>query len=141
MTNPIQLIANDLEDLCVVSSLCQDAIIPASDMTFLRDERSFALVLNRFCWEKQTESPPHYRTHSGLRFDHVTSVSTKGLSGVSPEKILSLLSISYADPFVVLSFSGDAAVKLEVEPLAAALRDLGNPWPTQWRPEHRPPAG
>ena len=137
---PLQLMARDTEDLSVLSSLCQDALCPATDMAYLRDEACFILALNRFCWEQKREAPPYTRTHAGLRFDNVTDVKSKGMPAAKGDKILCLLSIAYAEQTVVLSFSGDAAIRLTVDSLQAALSDLGDPWPTQWQPKHNPDA-
>ena len=137
-TKPVQLVARDLDDLSVVSSLCQDALCPASDMAYLRDESTFVLALNRFCWEHEAERPPFFRTHAGLRFDAVRAVASKHLPKSKSDKILCLLSISYADDTVVLSFAEGITVRLSVDSLQAGLADLGAPWPTQWRPDHGP---
>ncbi len=33
-------------------------------------------------------------------------------------------------------FSGNTAVKLEVNAVEVFVQDLGEPWPTMWRPHH-----
>jgi len=48
---PLRLMARDKEDLQVLSALIQDAIFPATEMTWDRKARRFALLLNRFRWE------------------------------------------------------------------------------------------
>jgi hypothetical protein len=52
------------------------------------------------------------------------------LSGLKPEDVLNLLAVSFEerDPpagAVILTFSGGAAVRLEVECLEGELRDIG----------------
>ena len=42
------LLAHDAQDLSVVSSLLQDAIVPFFDMVYLEKEATFALAVNRF---------------------------------------------------------------------------------------------
>ena len=39
-------------------------------------------------------------------------------------------------PAVVLTFSGEAAIRLETSGLLCHLEDLGESWPTSWQPEH-----
>ena len=48
---PLKLIALDEEDLAVVSSLLQDAVLRVADMTYVPAQKRFAAVLNRFDWE------------------------------------------------------------------------------------------
>ena len=100
----LKLRAHDAEDLAVVSSLLQDAIVPAKEMTFLAAERRFVMVANRFMWERQPDSPlsppnvpgaeakargedvsfneianaPLYeRVHCGVTFDKVKAVKAR----------------------------------------------------------------
>lgn len=144
---PLKLRAFDLQDLSVLSSLVQDALVPPMDMTYLRDEQRFVLALNRFRWEVADDGPPYSRTHSGLRFDNVASVSRKGIDRDAKDQMLDLLAIAF-DPgteertsgagTVVLQFAGDIAVRLAVTDLAVGLKDMGEPWPTQWKPGHEP---
>lgn len=135
---PLKLRAFDLEDLSVLSSMVQDALAPAGDMIYLADEQRFLIALNRFRWEVAGDFPPYSRTHSGLRFDFVTKVERRNMPKDGRDRMLSLLSIAYHDDTVMLTFSGGAALRLTVGKLAVGLEDLGEPWPTQWRPEHRP---
>jgi len=48
----LKLIALDEEDLAVVSSLLQDAVVRVADMTYLPAHKRFAAIVNRFVWEK-----------------------------------------------------------------------------------------
>jgi hypothetical protein len=47
-----------------------------------------------------------------------------------------LLTIRPEDGLVNLEFSGGAAIRLEVARILCHARDLGDPWPTPWRPCH-----
>lgn len=139
----LKLMARDLADLSVVSSMVQDAIAPPVDMVYLAEEGVFALALNRFKWETAGDAPPYERTHAGLRIDHVQAVRRKNLDPVADkERLLDLLAVAYADgeaggPGAVhLQFADDRAIRLEVGALSVALADLGEPWPTQWKPGH-----
>ncbi len=48
---PLNLGAQDADDLGVISALVQDAVFPITEMSFRRGKRQFALLLNRFRWE------------------------------------------------------------------------------------------
>jgi len=140
----LRLRAQDLEDLTVIGTMVQDALAPAGDMRLLKDTRQFVIVLNRFQWEKAGETGPYSRTLCGLRFDGVQRVQFRGIDWHDPDKVMSFLAIAYSEEpdqafeSVVIHFAGGAAVRILVDSLQCALDDLGEPWPTQWKPEHEP---
>jgi hypothetical protein len=37
---------------------------------------------------------------------------------------------------ILLEFAGDGAIRLEVARIECRAKDLGEPWPTRWRPRH-----
>ena len=130
------LLCCDVKDLEVISSMVQDAIIPICDMIYLRNEQTFILVLNRFCWESLGKNNGGERIHSGLRFSKVNRVQYKNIDKSDIKKFLSILSIIYDEGGVTIRFSGGGAVHLEVEKLNCILKDLNESWPTLWRPIH-----
>ncbi len=131
---PLRLRAEDLGDLTVIAAAVQDALVPAGDIAWLRDEGSFVMALNRFRWE--AEDKQHERVHAGLRFDRVRQVQYRGIDHGDRGSFLELLTIACDEGRVVLHFAGGAAIRLEVEELVCALADLDEPWPTAWKPEH-----
>jgi hypothetical protein len=71
----------------------------------------------------------------------VLKASHKGIDQAHPEATLSLLGMVFTPTdspagVVELVFSGDAAVRLEVECLEGQLRDLGPRWQTSRQPGH-----
>jgi hypothetical protein len=140
--NPLKLIALDEEDLAVVSSLLQDAVIRVADMTYMPGQKRFAAVLNRFDWEKAVKDDKEYRRRrTALRFDRVFGAKMKNVRPGMGDRVLSLLAVSFEPGeapggCVTLTFSGDASIRLEVECIEAELRDLGPEWRTRMKPEH-----
>lgn len=139
----LKLIALDEEDLAVVSSLLQDAVMRVADMTYVPAQKRFAAVLNRFDWEKAvSEGGKDYRRRrSALRFDRVFGAQLKNIKPKAGDRILSLLAVRFeaADPpegHVTLTFSGGASIQLHVECIEAELKDLGPAWRTRSKPEH-----
>jgi hypothetical protein len=63
-------------------------------------------------------------------------VRCKGLDQKDRGKVLELLTIDAQDGAVTMVFAGDAKLRLEGKAIACLMRDLGEPWPTQWRPRH-----
>ena len=140
----LKLRAADLEDLAVVSAILQDALVTVGEMAYLPDEKRFVLVANRFRWEPPVgEARKNFeRTLSGLCVDDVTRVQRRGFHPREEERILSLLAIRAAGGTVekpealILDFAGGTSIRLEVGRVLCHLDDLGEPWPTRWRPKH-----
>ena len=148
MNQPLELSAVDQEDLQVIAALLQDALVPVGDMTFLADEGRFVMVVSRFRWENCKDSPEaaidpglvdcsaYERVHCGLAFGGVERVRQRGIDLKDAGRILELLHLEAEDKAVNLIFAGDAAIRLEGETIACRLSDLGEAWPTPWRPNH-----
>lgn len=145
MTARLVLGAADQEDLEVISAQVQDAIVAVGHMTYERERNRFTLLLNRYVWEQAAEKRHGLRVQAGLHFDGVLNVQSRNLRRQPRDALLNLLSLSFepgsgedGDPrgAVILTFSGDAAVRLEVECLDAHLRDIGTPWKARARPSH-----
>ena len=141
--NPLKLIALDEEDLEVLSSHLQDAVLRAADMAYVPAQKRFAAIVNRFDWERAVtnEDGSHRRRQSALRFDRVLGAKLKNLKPAADGKVLSLLAVRFeaSDPpsgTVTLIFSGDASVRLEVECIEAELKDLGPAWRARSKPQH-----
>ncbi len=137
---PLKLKALDEEDLLVLASLLQDAIVPISGMKFEKDKEQFYLIANRFCWEchhhHEKDQTPYHRVQSSAHFEHVKNVQKKGLPE-HPEHIVNLLTIhNTKDGCVQLAFSGGGQIKLEVDQLHCKLNDLDEPYTTKERPAH-----
>ena len=74
-----------------------------------------------------------------LSFQNVRAVQTSNVDRGRPDGLLSLLTVAPADDAAVdLAFAGGARVRVDSEPLDCVLEDLGEPWPTVWRPDHGP---
>jgi len=137
---PLKLKAFDDEDLLVLASLLQDAIVPLSGMKFDQDKGQFYLIANRFCWECQhhheKDGSPYHRVQSGAHFEHVKNVQKRGLPE-HPEGMVNLLTIhNTKDGCIHLAFSGGGQIKLEVETLHCRLQDLDEPYTTPNHPTH-----
>lgn len=160
MGEPLKLRAVSSVDLALISGLLQDALVLGADMTYNSEERRFVAVVNRFCWEQdqaleasdaqdQTGTSPdtssstlsstprvYHRTHAGLVFDRVRAVQSKNIDLKDASNLLNLLSVHALNGQVELLFSGAATIRLKCTSILAHLKDLGEPWPTQWRPHH-----
>lgn len=134
----LKLSALDIEDLAVISAHMQDAVVLVGDMGYSAKRRQFALVANRFAWDKAEAAE---RRRTGLHFDRVLAVKTLNIDVAEKDEVLSLLSVSFADTDapageVLLSFSGGATVRLLVECLECQMADLGPAWSAAGVPAH-----
>lgn len=142
--NLLKLKAVDSDDLEVIAGVLQDAIVPVLDIAHDTKEHRFMFAANRFRWEKSAGAADsgRERIHCGVTFSNVSSVRRKGIDRLQPGTFLNLLTISLEDrpdgggPAVELTFSGDAAIRLETTGLLCHLEDFGEPWPAQWQPQH-----
>ena len=141
---PLNLGALDSEDLQVISSLIQDAVLPVSEMSWRPKDRRFALLVNRFRWEDEgRDRHGSERVQSLLVIDHVLRVASQGVNPLEKETILALLSISF-EPVedsagqLQLTLAGDGAIRLDVEALEVTLKDVTRPYraPSGKAPEH-----
>ncbi len=135
---PLRLIAHDADDLSVISTLLQDALVRHGDMTFDRRRRRFVLAVSRFRWEA---GKARERVRTGLHFNHVMGVQHQGLALDKPDTVAELLAVRtepVADGGVALTldFAGGGTIRLDAECVDAELRDLGDSWPARRVPDH-----
>ena len=141
---PLNLGALDAEDLKVISSLCQDAVFPASEMKWQRGQARFAILLNRVRWEDEgkTRHAPE-RVQSVLMFETVKGVASQGVPKGDSDTILSLLTIAFEETeapsgHILLNLAGDGALRLSVEAIEVTLKDVTKPYaaPSGKLPKH-----
>lgn len=157
--NNMRLMAKDADDLAIIAACLQDALVPISEVQYLAGEQRFIMLLNRFRWERQpagrhapatakTKSgdasfhdaddyfDTEQRIHCGLCIDKVTSVRSRGVDLKQRGKFLSFLTLQVDGEHLNLLFSGGGLIQLIISELSVFLSDMGEGWPTQWRPDH-----
>lgn len=138
----LKFVVLDEEDLEIVSTHLQDAVVKVADVLWRPQEKRLVVALNRFDWEgAQTGKPEYRRRRSALRFERVLSCKCKSVNPAGKDAVLNLLAVEYAESdspagVVTLIFSGGGALRLEVECLEAELADLGPTWTTGCCPAH-----
>jgi len=144
---PLALIAQEPEDVLVVSALLQDAVLPITEIRYERDARRLALLVNRFRWEDKAAAEarrrPYERVRSLLVISDVVAVARQGIDLTDRDTVLSLLSLSWepgedGTGRLVLVFAGDGAIAADVECLDLTLRDVTRPYkaPSGQVPDH-----
>ena len=147
LDRPLNLGAQDAEDLQVISSLTQDAVLTVEDLKWSRAERQVVFLLKRFRWEdvelaKQQGRDPE-RVQSLLVIQNATGLASQGIDRKQADVVLSLMSLEFSGAedgvgALVLTFSGDGALKVQVDGLDVALRDVTRPYvaPSKQVPNH-----
>jgi len=144
---PLRLKAEDADDLPVISALVQDAVFPAAEMKWDRRRRRFALLLNRFRWEDlpaaERGGRAPERARALLVVSDVTGVASQGVDPADGQMVLSLLSLGWepgedGTGRLVLTLSGDGAIRLDAECLDLTLTDVTRPYaaPSRRAPSH-----
>ena len=147
LDRPLNLGAQDAEDLRVISSLTQDAVLTVDDLRWNRAERQLVLLLKRFRWEdielaKQQGRDPE-RVQSLLVIQNAIGLASQGIDRKQADIVLSLMSLEFSGAEdgvgdLILTFSGDGALKVQVDGLDVALRDVTRPYvaPSKQVPYH-----
>ena len=138
----LKFVALDEDDLAVVSTHLQDAVVKVSDVMWRPQEKRVVVALNRFDWEAaQADTPEYRRRLAALRFERVLSCKCRQLDPASKDAVLNLLAVEFSPSdapsgIVTLTFSGGGVMRLEVECLEAELADLGPTWTASHCPNH-----
>ena len=137
----LKLLADDQEDLAVISAMLQDAVTTIGDIVYEPAPRQVTLAFNRFRWEAGAVKRGGERVRSALQFGGVLSVKSQRLRQDAKEGVLSLLDVAFEPGeapggVITLTFAGGGALQIEVECIDAVLADLSAPWSTPRRPSH-----
>ena len=133
----LKLKAFDEEGLTIISSLCQDSIIKINEFGYEQKSKRFAILMNRFCHEKENNK----RIRSALHFDYVKKIKTKNIDTKNKDETLVMLAVrfevaSMPSGSIVIEFSGNKAINLTIENIEVFLTDIGDSWVTKRKPDH-----
>ena len=143
----LSLIAQNEEDLVVISTLCQDSIIKIANIKWAKKSKRFYLLINRFCWElndlSKKKSSNMLRINSIMSFNSVLSVKSAGIQQNNNSDITSLLTLNYnffnfEKQAIDLIFSGNSQISLNIECIDLFLKDISEPFEgtTSKQPKH-----
>lgn len=134
---PLQLLAEDQEDLAVISAALQDAIAKIGDISFEAKARRLTIVFNRFRWE----AGGGQRVRSALQIGGVMSLQARKIRRDRRDAVVELLAIGFEPGespggVLTLSFAGGGDLRAGIECVDAVLADVSEPWPTPRAPTH-----
>lgn len=146
----LKLVALDKDDIEVVSAHVQDARVRIGEILWQPRDHRFIMPVNRFDWmaavdaksDNGSENKPDYRRcRTALRFERVLACKFRGFDQSNKDGELNLLAVEFAEHdspagAVILTFSGGAVIRLDVECLEAELADLGEVFTAELCPDH-----
>ena len=140
----LKLIGKNQEDLKVISAYSQDSIVNVKDMVFLKENRTFIMITNRYMWEDVEKGVfrQNRRIRCAIKFEEVLAVKSKNINQKKINKPLECLAIEcnlIADNSYNINFffSGNGVITLVSEAIEVVMHDLGKPWNVKHAPIHK----
>jgi hypothetical protein len=103
MGDRLKLCCEDTEDVVVLSSLLQDALVPMAELAWFPAEKCFVLVASRFIWSEcidvtlpvgEAGVECYSRQNFGMTFEGVSAVRSRGIDIDDKSQILELLAVT-----------------------------------------------
>ena len=131
----LKLLGKNQEDLRVISAYLQDSVVIVKDIVFLKKNRNFVMLVNRFRWEdvEQETFRQNKRVRCAVKFENVIKVESKNINQNNKNKTLEYLALECslnADEThcIMIFFSGDSIRTMNVEIIDVDIQDLGKTW-------------
>lgn len=136
-TAPLRLLAQDPDDLAIISAAMQDAVAKVGDVTFEPRARRLTIAFNRYCWEAGGKE----RVRSALQLGGVMKLEARKIRRGAGDAVLEVLAVTFepgAAPggTITISCAGGGDLRATVECVDAVLADVSKPWPTPRAPAH-----
>ena len=142
--NRLKLIGKNIEDLKTISAYSQDSIVKIKDIVYLKENKIFIVMLNRFMWEDLEKGVfrNYKRIKSVLKFNFIESVLVKNINQQQKNRNLELLAIksNYNQNNLYdinLIFSGNSIALLKSEEIDVMLDDQKYYWKVKHSPKHK----
>ena len=120
-----KIIAQNQEDLRVISALCSEAKIKQSDIKYLKDNKIFLISLERENKEKINQKK---KINSILKFEFIDKSQSKNIIQNNEDNYLELLAIDLFKKEnnyeIVLLFSDNGIINLKCEVIEITLEDV-----------------
>ena len=140
----LKLIGKNKEDLRVISAYIQDSIVNVRDIVFLKKNRYFIMMINRFMWEDAEKGVfrKNKRIRCAIKFEKVLEAKVKNINQKNKNRLLECLAIKCnllknENHEMKIFFAGDGVITLLVESIDLMLQDLGEPWNVKYKPIHK----
>jgi len=126
---PLRLLAEDADDLELISAALQDAVTRVGDIQWEARGRRLTIAFHRFRWEAADD--PGERAPAGLQLGGVLGLKARNLRRDAGETVLRLLALTFEpdEPpggVVTFAFADGGDLAATVECIDAALADLSD---------------
>ena len=140
----LKLLGKNQEDLKVISAYLQDSILIIKDTVFLKRNRTFVMIVNRFMWEDAEKGVfrQNKRIRCAVKFDEVIKVESRNINQKNKNKPLECLAIKCSSIFgetykINIFFAGNSIITITSEVIEVTLHDLDKPWHVKHIPVHK----
>ena len=140
----LKLLARNQEYLRVISAYFQDSVVTVKDVVFLKKNRTFIMIVNRFMWEDVERGVfrENKRIRCAVKFEEVLKVESKNINQKNKNKPLECLAIECKEikekaNKIKILFPGDSIITVITEIIDVTLHDLGEPWNVKHLPKHK----
>ena len=142
--NNLKLIGNNQEDLKVISAYLQDSIVITQNIVFLKKNRIFLMILNRYMWEDLEKGVfrTNKRVKCAVKLEEVINVKSLNINQKNKNKILEFLAIKSTKNLnetyeIKFFFSGNSIITVVAEAISIFLDDFGKSWNVKHAPKHK----
>jgi len=140
----LRLMGKTKDDIPVISAHLQDSIVSVKNISFLKNNRNFIMLVKRFMWEDIEKGVfrESKRIRSLVKFEEIISVKSKNINQKNMKKKLECLMIKCSQNEdksykIDIFFSGDSIITLISEAIEVIMEDLGKPWDVKHVPFHK----
>lgn len=140
----LNLAGNNNKDLKVISAYLQDSVVAIRDIVFLKQNKSFVMIVNRFMWEDAEKEvfKDSKRIRSAVKFEGVIKVRSKNINQKNKNKPLEYLAMecdsdNVGNKKISIFFSGNSAITIISEVVEVVMNDLGDSWHVKHIPKHK----
>lgn len=136
----LRLLAQDADDLGLISAALQDAVLKLGDIHYEPEARRLTVAVNRFRWE--AGRGVRERVRSALQLGDVATLKARGLRLGAKEAVVNLLALEFEagaeapGGALHFRFAGGGDLRAEIDCLDLALADVSQPWPARGVPRH-----
>jgi len=142
--NNLKLTGKNIEDIQVISAYCQDSLVRVKDIVFLKQNKTFVMMVNRFMWEDFEKGAfrENKRIRCAIKFDTVLKVKSKKINQKNKDALLECLAIkcktiANKNYETNIYFAGGSIITLVLELIEVIMHDLGNAWNVEHFPKHK----
>ena len=142
--NGLRLVGKNQDDLKVISAFLQDSIVVVKDMVFLKRNRTFIMIANRFMWEDVEIGVfrKNKRISCAVKFEEVLEVRSQNINQKNKNKPLEYLAIECSLAIdktyeLKIFFAGNSIITIILETIEVFMHDLGKSWSVKYIPLHK----